>query len=936
MKKNLLLSLGLFLQISSNAQCGAPISGGSASGFLTSFTRGSLNPVVADKTLNTVAFIHRTNTVTTGGSFGNLVYDISTNNGASWTPNSGPLNPVMTSFARFPNLTIYNPASNTTPANAYIGYMAATFNTVSSTYNGVVSGVRQISGTGNTENYNQPVVNPSLIPGSIVKGAPGVFWAIDGLYNGTYVTGFTIYKGVWNNTTNDIVWSNNFNVSPSFNTGYTATGAVPADYNIAFDPTGTIGYLSFMGHLASGPAGFAYYPVVYKTTNGGNTWSGPLVVDITQFSCLTTNVGVGNIPSAGFEHDLVVDVNGNPHLITLLINGNNAYAVYFGLWHHVYDITLKNGLWAAYDLGNLNAGRATWGTAPNTVTQDIFPRIARSADGTKIFYTWTDNSTYTAGQANLTPNLFSKAYNVTTDKWTPTKDFSSCNVATAGKMLFPHLAPEVLEPSSGMYQLATVYGEFSTVANDPTLDVNFKFLDNATYAAAEFSVATPPAVVNIQPGPGILLCPSSAVTLSLAIPQGQYLWSTGSSNSVISISQGTATSYSVIAQQGCYVGTASVTVSNLTVSAGAVNPNICPGTSTTFTVTGNALGYTWTPSSFTGTNVVFIPNTNTITLTAMGSGCTDTKTVLVNIMPLPTLSIAGSNTICSGQILTQTITGADTYLWNNGSTASTFTDMPMSFTIYSVTGTALNTCTSALTVSVTVKASPTLNVVSSSTAVCMGQTLGITVLGASTYSMNGVASTNSATFAPGTNTVYTITGAAVNLCQTSKTLGIVVNALPVMTITPTKTQFCKGEKTKLTVTGATSYTWVSPGVLGSTVQVNPTVTTTYSVSGASLENCVNTQTFTLVVSLCAGINENSKNASQVIIYPNPNNGTFTIKAESDLSLNIFNELGQLVRSISVTQSNNYEINIQELPSGIYFIMDRDGGQSVSQKIVVTR
>jgi len=932
MKKILLGSFSLFLQVDLIAQCGSPVPGGSATAFLTTFSRGCINPVVADKNLNTIAFVHRTNTLTSG-NYGNLVYDISTNGGSSWSTNIGFLNPLSTSYARFPNLTIYNPPLNTTPANAYIGYLASTVNSTTIVYNGVVSGVRQISGTGNTENYNQPIVNPSFISGSLVKGAPGTFWAIDGLYNGTYVTGFTVYKGVWNGS-NDIVWTNNLNISPGFNTGYTATGAVPADYNIAFDPTGNIGYISFLGHLSTGPAGYAYYPILYKTTNGGSTWTGPITVDITQFNCLTANVGTGNIPSTNFEHDLTVDINGNPHLITVLLNGNNAYAVYYGLWHHVFDITLKNGLWAAYDLGNVNAGRGTWGTSPNSVSQDIFPRISRTSDGTKIFFTWTDNSNYLAGAANLTPNLFSKAYNVTTDMWTATKDFSSCNLSASGKMIFPHLAPEVLEPGAGAYKLAPVYGEFSTGANDPTFAVNFNFLDNATYASSEFSIATTAALVSIQPGPSLVLCPTSSITLGLSSTQGQFQWSTGATTPTISITSGTATSYSIVAQQGCHVGTASVTVSNMTLNSSVMNPNICPGSSGTFTAMGNALGYTWTPGNVTGTNVAISPTSNIVTLTALGSGsCTSIQTISINLLIQPTLSIAGSNTICSGLVLPLTVSGAQTYTWDNGATGATFTDTPMTNTVYIVIGTAANSCTNMQTMSVTVKPSPTVNVSSTQSAICVGQNVGLMASGASTYSWDAISSSPNITVSPAVTTVYTLTGAASNFCENSKTIAITVYPLPSVTITPTKPLFCKGEKTKLTATGAVSYTWVSPGVLTNSIQVNPIVNTTYTVIASSIEGCVNTKTFELVVSPCTGIDENSGERSTFMIYPNPNNGEFTVKCLEAMDFIVVNELGQVIQTFK-SDTSPYEIRVKGFPGGIYFIVGQKGNFRTVQKVIV--
>ena len=54
----------------------------------------------------------------------------------------------------------------------------------------------------------------------------------------------------------------------------------PADEKIAFAPDGQIGYMSFLADNGGDPfaAGYAFYPVIYKTTDGGQTWTGPTAI----------------------------------------------------------------------------------------------------------------------------------------------------------------------------------------------------------------------------------------------------------------------------------------------------------------------------------------------------------------------------------------------------------------------------------------------------------------------------------------------------------------------------------------------------------------------------------------------------------------------------------------------------------------------------------
>ena len=849
-KKISIALFGLLLQNTISAQCGSTVLGGSATNMFTQIRNGT-NPVAADKNLNTVVFAHRNNAGAFGGSSGNIRYDVSTNGGTSWTNDIGPLNPLLTSPARYPNALIYNPVGNVTPANGYIGYLAATINSVTSAWNGVVTGVRKLNGTGNTENYNQPNAATSLIAHSAVKGAPGTFWSLDAAYNGTLITGFNVYKGDW--TGSDITWSTNFTTTPTFNIAYDGTLHV-GDYNIAFDPTGQKGWISFLGHLSTGPTNFAYYPIFYKTTNAGASWTGPIQVDINQFNCITPNITVGNVASAGFEHDLTVDINGNPHMLTTICNGNNAYAVYFTSWHHMFDITQLNGVWTAYDIANVNAGRGTWGVTPNVVNMDMEPQVSRTADGKKIFYGWTDNTTYTLGAANQTPNLFSRAFDVQTNKWTVVKDFTSCNAGIAGKMLFPHLAEEVLEPSATSYKFASVYGEY-TVANDPSQACNFRFLDGTIYNSTDFTVTQPTAAATIQQGNTWLLCPTNNLTLSIVGTYDQILWSNATITNSTSISA--PGMYIVTVRNGCTLGGDTITVNGLTTTPVANSAAICIGNSSTLSVTGNAYSYTWTPGNITGTNVVTSPAATTVyTLAATGDGpCIDTKTVSVTVNSLPVLTISGNSSVCAGSAVTQTASGAQTYTWSTASTGSVVSLTPSVSATYTVTGTDVNTCVNTKTVSINVNPQPTVTASSSATLICAGQS-------------------------------------------------VTINA-----------------------SGANSYTWSTTSVTPAIV-VSPTTTTSYTVTGTNAFNCTNTFVIAQSVSPCTGLQNQTSGLSRVVVYPNPNNGSFTFNLNSisdNTMIEIYNSIGQLITREKINSLSN-SISINDKANGIYSLVIFENGQ----------
>jgi hypothetical protein len=781
---------------------------------------------------------------------------------------------------------------------------------------------------GVTENYNQNGIGTTQVPNSLVNGAPGVFWAIEPLlYSAT--TNFYVYKGVWNSSTSDIVWNINYTVTPPYNTSFYYYPF--PDYNIAFDPTGQIGYVSIGAQLNTGSTNAAINPVLYKTTNGGTSWTGPILVDMSKFSCISTNTTSGNVPSTNQEHDLVVDMYGNPHIVTT-VGGASSYAMNYNGWHHMYDITLKNCVWAAYDLGNVKGAPYSFGTSPDIVAQYQAPQAGRTADGSKVFFTWTDNTSYTLGQGNSLPNLFTKAFDVVQDKWTSTKEVSSCNTSANGKILYPHISPEVLEPSSGTYEVPVVYGEM-TVANNLLAIANFIYLDNVTFSSTEFTISTPAATVTIPQGPNLLVCPTGTSVINIAGAVGEALWSNGANTTTLGITSSTVTTYSVVAQVGCNVGTASISVTTMTLNADATSTGVCPGQPATFTVGGNALGYTWTPGSVTGTNVTLNPTGSQVTLTALGGGsCTSVQTVSVNILPPPTIVITGNDTICDGYTEIYTASGAASYQWNTGASTSTMAVTPTQNTVYTVIGTAANTCTNMQTFSVAIIPSPTINVSGTHSAVCVGSSATLAALGAGSFSWApGSQLTSTIAASPAVTTVYTVTGIGANLCTRSKTIELVVNPQPTLNVTLSRAMICAGEKGTLTASGATSYTWVSPGSTNATVMINPVATTNYTVIGKNSFGCSDTLVYNQVVSQCVGVDNQFMPAS-FRVYPNPNNGSFTIQCDSESLLSIVNSLGQTVVQIDGREGET--LCIKDLARGLYFIYGRSGNRTAITKIVV--
>jgi PKD repeat protein len=523
--------------------------GSSSNAFTNILTEA--NVVAVDNDINSVVFLHRNNASAFGGNSGSFRYSLSTDGGVTWVNNQGPVNPLVTNPGRYPSVAIYNPPGNTTPALARLQYYAPTV--VAGVFNGHVSGGRNLDGTANTEFYNQAGATQTLIPRSLVKGEPGVFWSVDFVYTGTTYTGIRVLKGTWSGS--DVVWAVNNTISPTFNTAY--SGAVQvADLSMAFDPSGMHGFIALLTHVTPGPSTYSFYPVLWETTDGGATWGTAQQVDVAQFPCVTSLITAGNFASTGFDLDLTVDKLGNPHVITTICNGNNAYAVFFSSAHHVFDITRENGIWNAVDLANVQAGRTTFGTSPNVVSYDSEPQASRTDDGSKVFFTWVGSEpALTLGGTNPSPNLWAIAYDVDTRTYTAPREVTSCNISTLGKAFFPKMAENVLNHGATDHRLPVVTLEMTSA--DPLLVANFTYMDSLIVRAADYVSPLCEALVNITGPDTVIVCEGDSVNL-ISSGMDVYLWSTGESDSSIWVSDGGW--YHLGARDACCIGKDSVFV----------------------------------------------------------------------------------------------------------------------------------------------------------------------------------------------------------------------------------------------------------------------------------------------------------------------------------------------------------------------------------------
>lgn len=271
------------------------------------------------------------------------------------------------------------------------------------------------------------------------------------------------------------------------------------------------------------------------------------------------------------------------------------------------------------------------------------------------------------------------------------------------------------------------------------------------------------------------------------------------------------------------------------------NTTLCEGQSTTLSATGGT-SYTWSTGSSSSTIIITPSTTTSYSVVASNSCGTDTASITIIVNQIPTASVLGDTTICSGSLVTLTASGGNNYLWNTGESTSSIIVSPAGNSSYSVIAT-MGSCTASATASVTVISSPTVTITSSpvSTTICNGDTVTLNASGGSVYMWSNGSSASSISVAPSTTITYTVTTNN-GYCSNTTGITITVQPPPVATISG-NTAICQGNTATLTASGGGTYLWSS----GQTTSViHPNSAGTYSVF-VSVGTCKDTAVQTITV-----------------------------------------------------------------------------------------
>jgi hypothetical protein len=373
------------------------------------------------------------------------------------------------------------------------------------------------------------------------------------------------------------------------------------------------------------------------------------------------------------------------------------------------------------------------------------------------------------------------------------------------------------------------------------------------------------------------ICQGDSLTLTSSIADS-YLWSTGDTTQSIIISD--AGNYTVTVTEGtCSETSDSVSIFVIEPSSSSVDAEICLG------------------KSYSLPNGTIVSTSGTYPVTLKGSGGCD-SIVTTNLTVVDVLASIIDAQICSGK----------SYSLPNGTIVSTSGTYPVA-----LKGSA--GCDSIVTTNLTV-----VDVLASTidAQICSGKS----------YTLpNGTIVSTSGTYP------VTLKGSGVcdSIITTNLTI-IPLSEIPVI----------EREGNTLVSSYSTGNQWFYNGVLidGEIEQFLILDNTgLYTVQYTNATSCKIMSEEVNIISV--SINENQTGIALFQIYPNPNDGYFTIEIEAfksrDAKLEIVNSLGQVIKSQQLQNLNEKRIiqaDLSELSKGLYFVKLYFNNEIINRRVAV--
>ncbi len=764
----------------------------------------------------------------------------------------------------------------------------------------------------------------------------------------------------------------NITVSPTITTTYSLSGT-SSQGCIGNTPTLAITVNTVPVIAITGTNGVCSGSSITLTANGASTytWTNPSATTNTVSVAPTSNTtysvnGRSSAGCLGTTTVLAVTVYSLPTVsisaasssvcngqsLTLSANGASTYT--WSTANSANSITVAPSANTTYTMrGTSSQGCLSSSAASLAVTVNTLPVLAITSattaicNGQSLTLNANGASTYTWNTNNNSNTLSVSPSTTTTYSLTGTS-VQGCNGNVAVTTITVYSLPVLSITGTntlciGQSITLNANGASSYTWNNSSnsVSINVTPTITTTYSLAGTSsigcVGTPTTLaVTVYTLPIIsisgntFICIGETATLTAA-GASTYTWSGNVTGSTNTVTPTTNSSYTATGtdSNGCdNSAIVTITVNAIPTLSISGNTPICSGASSTVTANG-ASTYTWSNGT-NGAQVVITPTlaAGQYTFNVSGTstaGCIGNSVDSLLVNALPSVTITGNAFVCTGGSTTLTANGASTYTWENGANTTSVIVTPSASIQYSVTGTSTAGCDGSTSLSITVVSLPTV-AVTGNTVICTGESVTLTATGANTYSWSSGSTGSVVVFTPTANTSYTTVGEISQGCTDSTSTNIIVNALPILVLTPSVATICEGESLSVNASGATTYSW-STGATTSSISVTPTLTSSFTLTGTSQENCSSTTTLSVIVDACTALA--NREITSIEVFPNPGSGVYeVISTTAIINVEVYNTVGQKI------VTTNSTINISDYANGVYFVrINLVNGQSFNKQII---
>ncbi len=398
--------------------------------------------------------------------------------------------------------------------------------------------------------------------------------------------------------------------------------------------------------------------------------------------------------------------------------------------------------------------------------------------------------------------------------------------------------------------------------------------------------------VNAEAGADTSICSNGPVSVMLngTAIGGPYLWSPALylnnpniQNPIATVSVTTTFYLNVTGAASCTsMDSVTIYINPLPLVNTINDTAICKFSTVVLNTVSNANVYQWSPAIFVSNPVIANPTfidtlSRKLYITVTSAfGCSAVDSVYITVNPLPTVTTISDTTLCIGQTVVLTTTGAQSYSWSPATGLSNpnianpvFTGT--SFQHYIVTGTDANGCKNSDDVNIDISSPASLKQPPSFT-ICQKQTVQLQGNNGNWYNYLWSPATylsSSTAVNPWANppqtTVYTVVVTDTK-CGFDSTFTALLTILPAPVINARKSNDidCAFRSATLLASGGNQYLWTPATGLSSTTIPNPVakpaITQTYRVRVTDAFGCSNTDSVTVFANHTASLARYMPNA----------------------------------------------------------------------------